>query len=164
MMAVTPSMTLIEPMTLNNNRQNGVRSLDIRCYQCLHQQILNADHPPRYLTVPSFGPRMVCTSAGRSAPTCGRTGGRKRGRKISCSFVIVLSTSRAPDPTRGNAVTPSIEEPSSGASIGSVRRHRREGVAQTSEIVPVAGAQLVGPLPGDSPSHDSVRGWPRSRH
>jgi hypothetical protein len=32
----------IEPMDLENMRQNGVRSLDIQCHQCLHRVILNA--------------------------------------------------------------------------------------------------------------------------
>jgi hypothetical protein len=35
----------IEPMTLDNMRENGVRSLDIQCHQCLHQVILNVDWP-----------------------------------------------------------------------------------------------------------------------
>jgi hypothetical protein len=32
------------------------------------------------------------------------------------------------------------------------------GVAQTSEIVPVAGAQVLGPLPGEFRQHDSLHG------
>ena len=36
----------IEPMDITNMRQNGVRSLDIQCYQCLHQVILNVNHLP----------------------------------------------------------------------------------------------------------------------
>jgi hypothetical protein len=54
----------IEPMTLENMRHNGVRSLDIQCKQCRHRVILNVDHLPGDLTVPSFGPRMVCTKCG----------------------------------------------------------------------------------------------------
>jgi hypothetical protein len=54
----------IEPMTLENMRANGVRSLDIQCNQCRHRVILNVDHLPRDLTVPSFGPKMVCTRCG----------------------------------------------------------------------------------------------------
>jgi hypothetical protein len=53
----------IEPMDLENMRQNGVRSLDIQCVQCLRRVILNVDHPCD-LTVTSFGPRMVCTKCG----------------------------------------------------------------------------------------------------
>jgi hypothetical protein len=54
----------IEPMDLESMRQNGVRSLDIQCFQCLHRVILNVDHLPGDLTVTSFGPRMVCTECG----------------------------------------------------------------------------------------------------
>jgi hypothetical protein len=33
------------------------------CHQCRHRVILNVDHRPN-LTMPSFGPRMVCTKCG----------------------------------------------------------------------------------------------------
>ena len=54
----------IESMTLQNMRENGVRSLDIMCHQCWHETIMNVDHLSGDLTVPSFGPRMVCTLCG----------------------------------------------------------------------------------------------------
>jgi hypothetical protein len=54
----------IEPMDLANMRQNGVRSLAIYCRQCHHETIINVDHLPGDLTVPSFGARMVCTKCG----------------------------------------------------------------------------------------------------
>jgi hypothetical protein len=54
----------IEPMTLQNMRHNGVRSLWVQCYQCRHERIMNVDHLPGDLTVPTFGPRMVCTRCG----------------------------------------------------------------------------------------------------
>jgi hypothetical protein len=54
----------IEPMDLANMRQNGVRSLAIQCHQCRHEVIMNMDHLPDHMTVPSFGPRMVCTKCG----------------------------------------------------------------------------------------------------
>jgi hypothetical protein len=54
----------IEPMTLQNMRENGVRSLAVQCHQCLHEVIMNVDHLPGGLTVPSFGPKMVCTKCG----------------------------------------------------------------------------------------------------
>jgi hypothetical protein len=54
----------IEPMDLANMRQNGVRSLAVQCHQCRHEVIMNVDHLPGDVTVPSFGPRMVCTKCG----------------------------------------------------------------------------------------------------
>jgi hypothetical protein len=54
----------VEPMTLSNMRENGVRSLAVQCHQCRHEVIVNVDHLPGDLTVPSFGPRMVCTKCG----------------------------------------------------------------------------------------------------
>jgi hypothetical protein len=54
----------IEPMDLGNMRANGVRSLAIYCHQCHHETIISADHWPGDLTVPSFGPKMVCTKCG----------------------------------------------------------------------------------------------------
>jgi hypothetical protein len=64
MMARSSFNDSIEPMTLENMRQNGVRSLDVQCKQCRHRVILNVDHLPGDLTVPSFGPKMVCTKCG----------------------------------------------------------------------------------------------------
>jgi hypothetical protein len=54
----------IEPMDLANMRANGVHSLDVQCNQCRHRVINHVDHLPGDLTVPSFGPRMVCTKCG----------------------------------------------------------------------------------------------------
>ena len=51
-------------MTLGNMRENGVRSLWVQCNQCRHTTVINVDHLPGDLTVPSFGPRMVCTKCG----------------------------------------------------------------------------------------------------
>jgi|ERR1700722_6180309 hypothetical protein len=54
----------IEPMTLGNMRQLGVRSLDVSCWQCHHQAVLSADRWPDDVAVPTLGPRMVCTRCG----------------------------------------------------------------------------------------------------
>jgi hypothetical protein len=51
-------------MTLGNMRANGVRTLDVCCWQCHHRAILSADPWPDHMPVPSFGPRMVCTRCG----------------------------------------------------------------------------------------------------
>jgi len=54
----------IEPMDLANMRQNGVRSLDVMCFGCRHEMIINVDQFPSDLLVREFGPRMVCTKCG----------------------------------------------------------------------------------------------------
>jgi hypothetical protein len=64
LMARTRFTDPIEPMDLANMRQNGVRSLDIQCHNCRHRVIMNVDHLSGGLTVPSFGPKMVCTKCG----------------------------------------------------------------------------------------------------
>jgi hypothetical protein len=50
------------PMTLGNMRENGVRSLAVYCLLCHHPA--GVDQWPDHVTVPSFGPRTVCTSCG----------------------------------------------------------------------------------------------------
>ncbi len=54
----------IEPMDLANMHKNGVRSLAVQCHRCLHEVIMNVDHLPDDVTVPSLGPKMVCTKCG----------------------------------------------------------------------------------------------------
>jgi hypothetical protein len=51
-------------MTLGNMRANGVHSLAVSCLICKHQAVLSVDPWPDDVPVPSFGPRMVCTSCG----------------------------------------------------------------------------------------------------
>ena len=53
-------------MTLGNMRENGVRSLSITCgaLWCHHQAVLDVSAFADDVTVPSFGPRMVCTVCG----------------------------------------------------------------------------------------------------
>jgi hypothetical protein len=53
---------LIEPVDLANMRANGMRSLEVQCHNCRLRVIVNVDHLPGDLTVPSFGPQMVCTT------------------------------------------------------------------------------------------------------
>jgi hypothetical protein len=62
-MALPPKYT-IGPMDLANMRQNGVRALDVQCFGCRHEVILNVDKYPGELLVREFGPRMVCTKCG----------------------------------------------------------------------------------------------------
>src|SRR5271156_1029202 len=80
----------IEPMDLANMRQNGVRSLAVQCHQCRHEVIMNVDHLPGDVTVPSFGPRMVCKKCGnwreRERERYDPTGGRKPWTKPLRAF------------------------------------------------------------------------------
>jgi hypothetical protein len=57
---------LLAMMTLRNMREHGVHSLAIRCGApwCNHETILDVSAFADGLTVPSFGPRMVCTICG----------------------------------------------------------------------------------------------------
>ena len=53
-------------MTLGNMREHGVRSLAVSCgaLWCHHQAVLDVEAFADDVTVPSFGPRMVCTTCG----------------------------------------------------------------------------------------------------
>jgi hypothetical protein len=57
-------------MDLRNMRAQGVRSLSVTCDLCHHRAVMNVDRFNDAVPVPSFGPRMVCTS-------CGIVGGRR---------------------------------------------------------------------------------------
>jgi hypothetical protein len=56
----------IVPMDLGNMRSLGVHSLTVSCETCHHETVVNVDSWPDHMTVPSFGPRMVCTRCGAS--------------------------------------------------------------------------------------------------
>jgi hypothetical protein len=45
----------IEPTTIANMRESGVRSLAFRCHRCHHERTLNVDHLPGDLTFPTDG-------------------------------------------------------------------------------------------------------------
>jgi hypothetical protein len=70
----------IEPMDLANMRQNSVRSLAIYCRQCHHEVIVNVDHLPGDMSVPSFGLRMVCTKCGTIGADVRPNWRERRGR------------------------------------------------------------------------------------
>ena len=59
----------IEPMTLGNMRQNGVRGLFVTCSACGYHAEVNADPWPDDVPVPSFGPRMRCSRCGKRGAT-----------------------------------------------------------------------------------------------
>jgi hypothetical protein len=97
----------IEPTTLGNMRENGVLSLAVQCHQCRHEMIINVDHLPGDLTVPSFGPRMVCTKcgtigAGRAAELAGE-GAVRTARLPSARPHIESNSRRMESPTLGRS-------------------------------------------------------------
>jgi hypothetical protein len=51
-------------MMLANIRASGVRSLSVACALCHRAAVLSVDRWRDDVTVPSFGPRMVCTGCG----------------------------------------------------------------------------------------------------
>jgi hypothetical protein len=57
-MSTRPRSPAGDPMTLGNMRANGVRSLDVSCWQRHHRTILNADPWPDHVPVPTFGARI----------------------------------------------------------------------------------------------------------
>ena len=59
-----PSKPSGPPMDLANMRHNDVRSLLVTCMQCRVARVVNVDSFDGALTVPSFGPRMVCKACG----------------------------------------------------------------------------------------------------
>jgi hypothetical protein len=69
----------VKPMTLGTMRQNGVRSLDVQCFGCRHEVIVNVDRYPGDLLVTEFGPRMVCTKCGMVGADV-RPNWKERGR------------------------------------------------------------------------------------
>src|SRR5271167_2361008 len=56
----------IEPMTLANMRANGVRSLDVSCWQCHHKAILSAERWPDDVPVPAPGSQPKDVRASKS--------------------------------------------------------------------------------------------------
>jgi hypothetical protein len=51
-------------MDLANIRQNGVRSLDVICYGCRPQVVINVEKLPGEPKLRWFGRRVVCTKCG----------------------------------------------------------------------------------------------------
>ena len=69
---------IIEPMTLANMRDNGVRSISATCETCQHEAVLNADGWPADTPVPDVaipplprlnGETVACPKRGRAAAT-----------------------------------------------------------------------------------------------
>jgi hypothetical protein len=54
----------VEPMTLANMRENGVRSITATCETCQHEAILGVDHWPGDMPVPDIGLKLRCSACG----------------------------------------------------------------------------------------------------
>ena len=57
---------MLEPMTLGNMRESGVRTLWIRCgaLHCNHDAVMDVSAYGDEQAMSAFGPRMVCTFCG----------------------------------------------------------------------------------------------------
>jgi hypothetical protein len=81
----------IEPMTLGNMRELGVRSLDVSCWNC-HHQAVSADRWPDDVAVPTFGPHGSARAAESSVQMPGRTGrSSRRGRRLTGGAMASLN-------------------------------------------------------------------------
>ena len=56
--------TAYDPMTLDNMRAHGVRSVDATCEACKREAIINVDGWPDDYPVPDVGLRLVCSQCG----------------------------------------------------------------------------------------------------
>jgi ribosomal protein L44E len=54
----------IEPMTLGNMREHGVRSVDATCEACRHETTVNVDALPDHLYMPDVALRLRCSACG----------------------------------------------------------------------------------------------------
>jgi hypothetical protein len=103
-----PSVSRVDAASRPTASNDGVRSLDVQCNQCRDRVILNVDHLPRDLTVPSFGPKMVCAKCGTigadvpvtAGPPHKATSSRRAVQKLSCGC-----TSGRPTWTRASTRT-----------------------------------------------------------
>ena len=54
----------IEPMSLGNMRQHGVRSVDASCEACKHEAAVNVDRLADHIYVPDVAPTLRCSACG----------------------------------------------------------------------------------------------------
>ena len=54
----------IEPMTLANMREHGVRSVDATCEDCKHEAVVNVDSLPDEFPAPDVALRLRCSACG----------------------------------------------------------------------------------------------------
>ena len=54
----------IEPMTLGNMREHGVRAVDATCGECKHEAVVNVDSLPDSFYVPDVAIKLRCSACG----------------------------------------------------------------------------------------------------
>ena len=54
----------IEPMTLGNMREHGVRAVGATCEACHHEAVVNVDGLPNGVYVPDIALKLRCSSCG----------------------------------------------------------------------------------------------------
>ena len=120
-------------MTLASMRANGVRSLWAVCAVCHHEVVLNVDTYNEAVTIPSFGPEMVCTCCGiiTLEPTSGLIGASYRRTQPSMarlSSAIRWASQISSYCTAGSMIAARLSTPSTprlpvGAFFRAGRRH-----------------------------------------
>jgi hypothetical protein len=72
-------------------REFSDRSLDVSCWLCHHQGVLNADRRPDDVPVPTFGPRMVSAGCGiigaDARPNWKEPPPRQRGAELAARHI-----------------------------------------------------------------------------
>jgi hypothetical protein len=54
----------IEPMTVGNMRQHGIRSVDATCEACKHEAAVNVDRLADHIYVPDVALTLRCSACG----------------------------------------------------------------------------------------------------
>jgi hypothetical protein len=118
----------VEPMDLANTRQNGVRSLELTCYGCRDQMVINADKFPGELRVRWFG---------RAAELAG-AGSRCLVRLVGTALVR-FPAPRLPKTRRAVRHVPSPCGLTNALRIGPYRGQDNGGLPMTFQTMPHGG-------------------------
>ncbi len=143
------------PMTLANMRAQGVRSLSVSCWLCHHGSVLLADQWPNEVTLPSFGPRMVCTSVRdrwrrRAAELAGarRAGEPDRSAVVAKGPLIHLLRRSRMDVDRMPTNLPDPQKWRSSEKWDHVMAHARLSEGLRSKIFGLVRVHLSRPIEG----------------
>jgi hypothetical protein len=81
----------IEPVTLGNMREHGVRAVDATCEACKHEAVVNVDNLADDVYVPDVAVKLRCSACGSKNVVCAPI-----GRSTSRLAVILVRGSRSP--------------------------------------------------------------------